>query len=325
MFARSPTAATFRSTRATPWIAALSDAGIAYVFLGKELGARSDNPDCYWEGKVQYDRLAQEPIFAEGISRVMEGMERYRIALTCAEKDPLDCHRALLVARKLFETGVTISHIHTDGSLESHQAMESRLLAACKLPEGDLFTSRAGVRRRRLSHSRRAGRLPGKSRGTNRVVSRGAASRGGWPMKLFTIGFTKKSAEQFFTRLKQPGLVRLVDARLNNVSQLAGFTKKHDLQFFLREICHIDYVHRTELAPTQDILDAYKKNGGDWSVYEKQFWPSWPHAASRIRSIRICIAGGCLLCSEPTPEHCHRRLVAEYFREKWGDVEIVHL
>jgi uncharacterized protein (DUF488 family) len=122
---------------------ALADAGIAYVFLGKELGARSDNPDCYREGKVQYDRLAREPTFAEGIGRVLQGMERYRIALVCAEKDPLDCHRALLVARRLFESGVAVSHIHADGALETHLAMESRLLASCKLPEGDLFTSRA--------------------------------------------------------------------------------------------------------------------------------------------------------------------------------------
>ena len=121
---------------------ALAEAGIAYVFLGKELGARSDNPACYREGKVQYDRLAREPIFAEGIGRVLQGIGAYRIALVCAEKDPLDCHRALLVARRLFETGISVSHIHADGGLESHQAMESRLLAACKLPEGDLFTSR---------------------------------------------------------------------------------------------------------------------------------------------------------------------------------------
>src|SRR5450759_669619 len=90
-------------------------------------------------------------------------------------------------------------------------------------------------------------------------------------MKIFTIGFTKSTAEQFFTRLKQPELVRLVDVRLNNVSQLAGFAKKNDLKFFLREICHIDYVHMPELAPTQDILDAYKKNGGDWGDYERLF------------------------------------------------------
>lgn len=120
----------------------LADSGIAYVFLGKELGARSDNPACYRQGKVQYDRLAQEPNFAGGIKRVMQGMGRYRIALMCAEKDPLDCHRALLVARKLFESGVPISHIHPDGSIESHQVMESRLLAQCKLPEGDMFRGR---------------------------------------------------------------------------------------------------------------------------------------------------------------------------------------
>lgn len=120
----------------------LADAGIAYVFLGKELGARSNNPACYRQGKVQYDRLAREPIFAEGIERVTQGMQRYCIALMCSEKDPLDCHRALLVARKLFEMGIQIKHIHADGSLESHQAMESRLLAVCKLPEGDMFKSR---------------------------------------------------------------------------------------------------------------------------------------------------------------------------------------
>ncbi|MGH6635401.1 MAG: DUF488 family protein [Gammaproteobacteria bacterium] len=125
-----------------PLKAALADTGIAYVFLGKELGARSDNPACYRQGKVQYDRLAQEPCFAEGIKRIMQGMERYRISLMCAEKDPINCHRALLVARKLCEAGVPISHIHADGSLETHQAMKSRLMALCKLPEGDMFKGR---------------------------------------------------------------------------------------------------------------------------------------------------------------------------------------
>ena len=85
-------------------------------------------------------------------------------------------------------------------------------------------------------------------------------------MKLFTIGFTKKSAEAFFTKPKRSGTKRVVDARLNNVSQLAGFAKRNDLEFFLREICHMDYVHMPELAPTQDILDEYKKNKGDWAV-----------------------------------------------------------
>lgn len=144
-------------------------------------------------------------------------------------------------------------------------------------------------------------------------------------MKLFTIGFTKKSAEQFFSRLKQNGVERLIDTRLNNVSQLAGFTKKDDLRFFLREICHIDYVHLPELAPTQEVLDAYKKDGGDWPTYERKFLALLDERRVEATVDRKTMSGGCLLCSESTPEHCHRRLVAEYLREKWGDVEIQHI
>ena len=144
-------------------------------------------------------------------------------------------------------------------------------------------------------------------------------------MKVFTIGFTKKNAEQFFARLKQPDLVRLVDARLNNVSQLAGFTKKDDLRFFLRKINHIDYVHRPDLAPSKEILDEYKKNGGDWSSYEKQFMDLMYRRKVEEKVPKELIDGGCLLCSESTPEHCHRRLVAEYLKSHWGDLEIVHL
>lgn len=144
-------------------------------------------------------------------------------------------------------------------------------------------------------------------------------------MKVFTIGFTKKNAEQFFGRLKQPGLVRLVDARLNNVSQLAGFTKKDDLRFFLRQISNIDYLHMPELAPSQDILDDYKKNGGDWATYERKFLALMEKRRVEDSVSKDIINGGCLLCSEPTPEHCHRRLVAEYLKSRWGDLEIVHL
>lgn len=120
----------------------LNAAGITYVFLGKELGARSKNPACYRNGKIQYELLAKEPIFLEGIDRVVQGSNQYRIALMCAEKDPINCHRTLLVSRKLFEKGFPINHILPDGSLETHKMSESRLLAICKLPEGDMFKSR---------------------------------------------------------------------------------------------------------------------------------------------------------------------------------------
>ena len=144
-------------------------------------------------------------------------------------------------------------------------------------------------------------------------------------MKIFTIGFTKKNAEQFFSRLKQPGLVRVVDIRLNNVSQLAGFTKKDDLRYFLKELCHLDYVHLTEFAPTSEILDEYKKNGGEWRIYEQKFMALLASRKVEETVDRDMLDGGCLLCSEATPEHCHRRLVAEYLASNWNDVEIEHL
>jgi len=144
-------------------------------------------------------------------------------------------------------------------------------------------------------------------------------------MKIFTIGFTKKNAEQFFSRLKQPGLVSVVDIRLNNVSQLAGFTKRDDLGYFLKELCHLDYVHLTELAPTSDILDEYKKNGGEWRIYEQKFMALLASRKVEETVDRDLLDGGCLLCSEATPENCHRRLVAEYLASKWNDVEIKHL
>jgi len=144
-------------------------------------------------------------------------------------------------------------------------------------------------------------------------------------MMIFTIGFTKKSAETFFTRLKSASVRRLIDVRLNNVSQLAGFTKRDDLRYFTKAICNIDYVHLPELAPTADILDPYKKaKNGDWQLYERQFLDLM--RSRHIESIsREILDGGCLLCSEEKPHHCHRRLVAEYLKEQWHDVEIEHI
>lgn len=144
-------------------------------------------------------------------------------------------------------------------------------------------------------------------------------------MKIFTIGFTQKNAELFFARLKQPGLVRIIDSRLNNTSQLAGFTKKNDLKYFLSAISNLDYIHLPQTAPTKEILDAYKKNGGDWSTYEKQFIDLMESRKIEKTLDKHLFEGGCLLCSEATPHHCHRRLVAEYLRNKWGEIEICHL
>ncbi|HXB68254.1 MAG TPA: DUF488 domain-containing protein [Candidatus Acidoferrales bacterium] len=144
-------------------------------------------------------------------------------------------------------------------------------------------------------------------------------------MTIYTIGFTKKSAEAFFGGLQTAKVQRLVDVRLNNTSQLAGFAKRDDLRYFTRAICGIDYVHLTELAPTEDMLDAYKKRKGDWALYERQFLALMADRRVEETLSRAVLDGGCLLCSENTPEHCHRRLVAEYLKQKWYDVEIEHL
>lgn len=144
-------------------------------------------------------------------------------------------------------------------------------------------------------------------------------------MRLATIGFTKKRADRFFRLLRDSGARRVIDVRLHNVSQLAGFAKRDDLAYFLREICGMDYVHTPELAPTKDILDDYKKRGGDWQAYEVSFRRLMRDRRIEERLDRDIIANSCLLCSEHEPHHCHRRLVAEYLNEHWGGVEIAHL
>jgi len=145
-------------------------------------------------------------------------------------------------------------------------------------------------------------------------------------VKLFTIGFTKNSAESFFTKLQRAEVRRLVDVRLNNVSQLAGFAKRDDLKYFVRVICDVDYVHIPELAPTQEMIDAYKKHrAADWSWYEREFLGLMRTRRVESTVSRELLDRGCLLCSEDKPEHCHRRLVAEYLKQEWGDLEIEHI
>ena len=144
-------------------------------------------------------------------------------------------------------------------------------------------------------------------------------------LHVLTIGFTKKSAEIFFTKLRTSGTQRLLDVRLNNVSQLAGFAKKEDLRYFLREICDIEYIHLPELAPTQVLLDNYKKKGGKWEVYEREFLKLMDERHIEGIIPREILDNGCLLCSEDKPHFCHRRLVAEYLKGKWGSIDITHL
>ena len=144
-------------------------------------------------------------------------------------------------------------------------------------------------------------------------------------MKLYTIGFTRKSAAQFFGLLRESGARRVVDIRRRNTSGLAGFSKKDDLAWFLRELCDMDYIHLPRLAPTDKLLDAYRKREITWDEYVPIFTRQIERRLIHAAIPRDIIADSCLLCSEPTAERCHRRLVAEHLQRHWGDVEIVHL
>ncbi len=145
-------------------------------------------------------------------------------------------------------------------------------------------------------------------------------------MKIYTIGFTKKSAQRFFALLKDNHIGRLIDIRLKPGGQLAGFAKKDDLAYFLRELLDCEYYHFDFLAPSDDILNGYRKDK-NWQHYEQQFETLMEKRdiSSRLDATFFAEKPCCLLCSEDTPDKCHRRLVAERLARQWPGVEIVHL
>ena len=145
-------------------------------------------------------------------------------------------------------------------------------------------------------------------------------------MNIYTIGFTKSSAEHFFGRLKCAGVRRVIDVRLNNTSQLSAFSKSRDLEYFLQALASIEYVHEPLLAPTRDILDAFKKFRGRWEEYEEKFLELMETREIDEKLDPGFLEDACLLCSEDTPHHCHRRLVAEFLMDRWHiPVSITHL
>ncbi len=145
-------------------------------------------------------------------------------------------------------------------------------------------------------------------------------------MNVFTIGFTQKKADRFFTLLRNAHVKTLIDVRLNNFSQLAGFAKRDDLRFFLQELCGASYIHVPDWAPTKEMLDAYKKNIITWEEYEDKFLNLMARRSIEKDVDKAILEHGCLLCSEHEPHNCHRRLVVEYLNEHTGlELIVKHL
>ena len=142
---------------------------------------------------------------------------------------------------------------------------------------------------------------------------------------LYTIGFAKKNAQTFFEMLRSAKVRKVIDVRLNNVSQLAGFTKKNDLRYFLEKILGCEYEHRPDWAPTADILDPYKKGKTTWDDYVRDFSTLMERRKIGSDDSADALDHCCLLCSEPTPEQCHRRLVAERLQCLHPDLRVIHL
>ncbi|MDW1637132.1 MULTISPECIES: DUF488 domain-containing protein [unclassified Vibrio] len=145
-------------------------------------------------------------------------------------------------------------------------------------------------------------------------------------MNIYTIGFTKKNAETFFNFIRNEEISTLIDVRLNNISQLAGFAKRDDLRFFLREICQTEYVHLPDLAPTKNILSNYKKGIITWHNYEEEFMSLMVKRNVERTIDKTLINHSCLLCSEHEPHFCHRRLVVDYLNQTTDlNLKVKHL
>jgi uncharacterized protein (DUF488 family) len=144
-------------------------------------------------------------------------------------------------------------------------------------------------------------------------------------IKLYTIGFTEKPAETFFNLLKSSGIRQIVDTRINNVSQLAGFAKGTDLKYFARTIGNISYEHNLDFAPTKELLSRYRAHKLTWEEYETEYLNLLDIRKIAQKTDIETLHENCLLCSEHQPDHCHRRLLAEYLRLVRNDIRIIHL
>lgn len=311
---------------------------IAYEFLGGCLGGRPNDPTCYKTGTlpegrvnylelVDYEMVAKKDWYLKGILKLLDLSADKRAAIMCSEEDPSRCHRHHLIAKTLLKNQVQIGHIRRDGTLQeilpdNRQAATNDILIRDNAKN---YTNKnLPFQQRRLFELGGSDTIPivrsddlddfrNDKSNSNQIV-------------LYTIGFTQKSAKKFFSLLEENGVQQLIDVRLNPKGQLAGFTKKDDLSYFLNKILNCEYYHLEILAPSKEILSEYREDK-NWNKYTSSFESLMDERGipeslnDNFLKNKVC----CLLCSEEKPAKCHRRLIAERMARHWPNIEIIHL
>lgn len=315
----------------------LSSSKIMYEYFGDCLGGRPKDPTCYKtrklpEGKanyleiVDYDEVAKKDWYKKGILRLIEQARTHNIAIMCSEGDPNRCHRHHLIARTLVNDQMQVAHIRSDGTIEEISLNNHGQASMDKSLIKDNFKD--NVEKNQLIQQRRLFEIDDHEPISMGILNESNESKNAKSnrIKLYTIGFTQKSAKKFFSLLEENGIQRLIDIRLNPKGQLAGFTKKDDLSFFLNKILNCEYHHLEILAPTKEILSEYRidKNWNKYSVSFESLMDKRCIPQSLDNNLLINKVS-CLMCSEEKPLKCHRRLVAERFAKYWPKIEIIHL
>jgi uncharacterized protein (DUF488 family) len=295
--------------------------GIDYLFLGNCLGGRPKDPTCYKGGEiptskvnyldvVDYIEVSKRDWYNNGIEMLLSKARTNRVAIMCSEEDPNRCHRHHLIAKTLLDKGFAIKHIRGNGVLEElvPKINPEKIQQLQQLRFSDIKNDKAKSIQAFENEER------------SKILTNDKAR------KIYTIGFTKKTAKKFFEMLKDNHIEVLLDIRLKPQGQLAGFAKKDDLPYFLSQLVGCEYQHLLNLAPTEDILSEYK-HSNNWGKYVKRFEALMderdvPHSLDRhLFEEKTC----CLLCSEAVPEKCHRRLVAERLTRVWPNIEVINL
>lgn len=300
---------------------ALSDNGIKYLFLGEYLGGRPKDPTCYKGGEipkskvnyleaVDYCEVAKREWYNEGIKVLLNDINSNQIVIMCSEEDPYRCHRHHLIANTLLDKGILIKHIRRNNDLDKifpkFYPNKNQLLQQLRL--SDMNDNGTPFQQNEKNINRNGDGFEDKK------------------TRIYTIGFTQKSANKFFELLKENRIQVLLDVRLKPSGQLAGFAKKEDLRYFLSQLVNCGYQHSLALAPTEQILSEYKTDK-NWLNYVKKFESLMdkrdiPNSLDRhLFDDKIC----CLLCSEAMPDKCHRKLVADRLARTWQNIEIIHL